>query len=119
VRFLADESCDGRVVRALRAAGHDVRLAAQDLRGQADERILRAALADHRLLITEDVDFGRLVFLESLPTVGVVLIRWPANDRDGIAHRLAEVASSLGDRLEGAFTVVRPTGVRTRRLDNG
>lgn len=117
MRFLADESCDGRIVRALQAAGHDVRLAAADLRGESDVRVMQAAAADHRVVITEDVGFGRLVFLDARPTVGVVLIRWPSDDRDGIARRLAEVAVSLGDRLVGAFTVVRPSGVRTRRID--
>jgi Domain of unknown function (DUF5615) len=36
MRFLADESCDFRVVRALRAAGHDVTAAIELVPGAAD-----------------------------------------------------------------------------------
>jgi Domain of unknown function (DUF5615) len=39
VQFLADESCDFAVVRALRAAGHDVTTAA-DLVGGADDTVV-------------------------------------------------------------------------------
>ena len=117
MRFLADESCDGRVIRALRAAGHDVRLAVTDLRGEPDDVVSDAALEGGRILITEDLDFGRLVFLERRATVGVVLIRWPAIDRDGIARAMVDQVTSLGDQLIRAFTVVRESGVRIRRLD--
>jgi hypothetical protein len=37
MRFLADESCDFAVVRALRAAGHDVTAVAQDDSGVDDD----------------------------------------------------------------------------------
>jgi len=116
VRFLADESCDGRVVRALRAAGHDVQSAANDLRGAADSAVSDAAFVEGRVVVTEDRDFGQLVFVAGARSVGTILIRWPADDRDGIAHRLVEVVSTLGDRILGSFTVVQPTGVRSRRI---
>lgn len=116
MRFLADESCDGRVVRALRSAGHDVRSAVDGLRGAPDTAVSAAAFADARVVLTEDRDFGHLVFVAGWPSVGTVLVRWPADDRDGIAHRLVEVVSTLGDRILGSFTVVQPTGVRSRRI---
>jgi predicted nuclease of predicted toxin-antitoxin system len=117
VRFLADESCDGRVVRALSAAGHEVRLAVTDLRGEPDEAVSDAAAGDERVLITEDLDFGRLAFLERRTAIGVLLLRWPASDRDGLARATVEHVASLGARLIGAFTVLRPGGIRIRRLD--
>ncbi len=117
MRFLADESCDGRIVRALRAAGHDVRSAVDGLRGAPDSAVSSAAFEERRILLTQDRDFGHLVFVEGARSVGAILIRWPADDRDGIAQRLVEVVSTLGDRIAGAFTVVQPTGVRSRRID--
>ena len=75
MRFLADESCsDHLVVDALRAAGHDVRAAAADLRGANDDVIAAAALADDRILITKDRDFGQLVFAQGKPTTGVIYV---------------------------------------------
>lgn len=52
--FVADESVDGRIIRALRSAGYSV-LAIQETNGGApDERVLEIAHAQHTILITED-----------------------------------------------------------------
>jgi len=40
VRFLTDESCDFAVVRALRAAGHDVAAVAEDQPGLTDRDVI-------------------------------------------------------------------------------
>jgi len=39
MRFLADESCDFRVVRGLRAAGHDVTAVIEISPGASDEAV--------------------------------------------------------------------------------
>ncbi len=76
--FLADESCDFAVVRALRGAGHDV-LAVADVSPRADdEQVLELARQEQRILLTEDKDFGRLVYADQQATGGVILIRYPA-----------------------------------------
>jgi predicted nuclease of predicted toxin-antitoxin system len=77
MRFLADESCDFRVVRALRSAGHDVVAVIEIAPGSADQEVLSAAVADDRIFITEDRDFGQLVFASHASSCGVILIRFP------------------------------------------
>jgi predicted nuclease of predicted toxin-antitoxin system len=62
MRFLADEGVDGGIVKTLRDEGHDVRWTAEELEGQKDAVVLAAAVKDARILITEDKDFGELVF---------------------------------------------------------
>jgi predicted nuclease of predicted toxin-antitoxin system len=58
MRFLADECCDFAAVRALRAHGHDV-LAASEFQGwSVDKDLLDLALAENRILLTEDKDFA-------------------------------------------------------------
>jgi hypothetical protein len=43
MRLLADESCDFSVVRALRAAGHDVKAVVETHRGASDEDVIQLA----------------------------------------------------------------------------
>ena len=62
MRFLADESCDFIVVRALRSAGHDVLSVAEAARGAKDPVVLGLAREQNRVLLTEDKDFGRLIY---------------------------------------------------------
>jgi predicted nuclease of predicted toxin-antitoxin system len=60
VRLLADESCDYGVVMALRVAGHDVVAVIEDSRGALDREVFARSRREHRVLLTEDKDFGQL-----------------------------------------------------------
>ena len=61
--FLADESCDFAVVRALRDEGHDVLAVAEAARGAKDPEVVRLARDEGRVLLTEDKDFGWYVYV--------------------------------------------------------
>jgi hypothetical protein len=49
MRFLADESCDFSVVRALRAEGHDIVAIAEISPREEDDDVRERALKDDRL----------------------------------------------------------------------
>ena len=110
--FLADESCDFGVVRALRAAGHDV-VAVAELSPRADdEAVAHLAVRDDRILLTEDKDFGRLVFATTHTVGGVILIRFPGDARKLLGSTVVEAVSRYGDRLSGSFVVMSPGRIR-------
>jgi predicted nuclease of predicted toxin-antitoxin system len=115
VRFLADESCDFAVVRALRAAGHDVSPVAEVSRGADDEAVIALARQQGRILLTEDKDFGKLAYADGHDTTGVLLIRFPAGARGTLGHAIVETVVELGDRVRGAFVVVEPGRARLSR----
>ena len=62
MRLVADESCDFAVVSAVRSAGHDVISITERMPGAEDEQVIKLAATERRLLLTEDKDFGQLVF---------------------------------------------------------
>ena len=111
-RFLADESCDFAVVRALRAANYDVVAVAETARGATDEHVISLALGERRILLTEDKDFGQLVFASAKATGGVMLIRFPSSARDALPARILDVVHREGARLERSFAVVQPKRTR-------
>ncbi|MCZ7662955.1 MAG: DUF5615 family PIN-like protein [Thermoleophilia bacterium] len=96
MRFLADESCDFGVVRALRVAGHDARAVAEDSPGTTDAQVAAVAAAENRVLITEDKDFGQLVFFGAGPGEGVVFIRCPGGARRALAASVVEAVAEVG-----------------------
>jgi predicted nuclease of predicted toxin-antitoxin system len=114
MRFLADEGVDAAIVTAIRSDGHDVRWMAEEMEGSTDDVVLDAAARDARILITEDKDFGELVFRRRLHHCGVVLVRVDgiANDRKGriVAQAIAEYQT----QLTGAFTVIQHATIRIR-----
>jgi predicted nuclease of predicted toxin-antitoxin system len=113
--FLADENCDFSVVRALRSAGYDV-LAVAEIAPQApDHDVIDLAVRDGRILLTEDKDFGQLVCAELRRSSGVILIRFPASERDVLPATILDAVTELQDRLAGAFVVVTPNRIRIGR----
>jgi len=84
MRFLADESCDFRVVRALRAAGHDVTAVIEVATGAADGAVFQMAEREQIIFVTEDRDFGQLVYAGARPACGVILLRFPSTARTAL-----------------------------------
>ena len=112
MNFVADESCAKPVVLALREAGHEVVSIAEVAPGATDEQVLERALNEKRVLITEDRDFGELVYARGRSSAGVILVRFPNHARRAKAATVIEVVSKLGLRLRDTFTVVEPGRVR-------
>jgi len=113
VRFLADESCDFAVARTLRSAGHDVLAIAEVSPRIGDEEVLKQARDEKRVLLTEDTDFGELVYAEGLGSSGVILFRFPSTARRAMAEAALDVTNRIGEELSARFTVVQPGRVRT------
>lgn len=112
MNFVADESCAMPLIQALRDAGHDVVAIAEVAKGATDGQVLERALNEKRVLITEDRDFGELVYARGRSSAGVVLVRFHSRARQAKPPTVCEAVSKLGSRLEGAFTVVEPGRVR-------
>ena len=84
MRFIADESCDFGVVRALRAGGHEVMAVAEISPRIPDQRVLELAVNQNCVLITEDKDFGELIYAQRRQTGGVILLRFPGDARSAM-----------------------------------
>ena len=75
MRFLVDESADARLATHLGALGHDaVFIVRSHMPGLTDDEILAVAHTEGRVLITDDRDFGKLVFRLGRPHSGRYLL---------------------------------------------
>ena len=117
MKFLADENIHGGIVAWLRASGHDVLYAAEMTPGSGDETVLELASREDRVLITDDKDFGELVFRRRLVNAGVILVRLSAPDLPSRLGRLGSVWPSIVTHAAGAFTVISDTKVRVRPMN--
>ncbi len=117
LRFLADESCDFAVVRALRDEGYDVVAVAEVAWRASDRDIAAQAVREGRVVVTEDKDSGTLVFATGIEPPGVVLIRYPGNARDALARTMVSLVKDYSADLASAFTVVAPGHVRISRRE--
>lgn len=116
MRLVADESCDFSVVLALRAAGHDVASITEVMAGADDDKVITVARTERRLLLTEDKDFGQLVFAAARESSGVILIRYPMSARSALTAAVLKLLTDRGDDLYSRFAVLEPGRVRVSPL---
>jgi len=119
MRFLADECCDFVLAKALRAAGHDVRTTREVCPGAEDSFVGDLAVREKRILLTEDKDFGQLVFAQGRGMVGIVFLRYPHECRDRVSRTLTELVRTMRERLAGSFVTVQPGRIRIGRIPGG
>jgi predicted nuclease of predicted toxin-antitoxin system len=116
MRFLADEGCDFIIVRALRETGHDV-LAVSDVSpGAEDSEVIELALKEKRILLTEDKDFGQLVYAHGQKTLGVIFLRFPFPAREKISREVSNLIEQKGESLTGCFVTVQPGRIRISHI---
>jgi predicted nuclease of predicted toxin-antitoxin system len=117
LRFLADESCDFVVVRSLRAKGYDVLAVGEYMQRSVDSELIEQAHRENRILVTEDKDFGWLVFASHSVSAGVILIRYPNNLRSTLGQSVIDLVEKHGSDLVDAFVVVQPGQFRFSRKE--
>lgn len=114
MNFLADEGVDKQIVEQLRTDGHDVLYVAEMEPGISDDVVLQRANEQNALLITEDKDFGELVYRQRLVHLGVTLLRLHGLSSSTKARLVSEVLAQHGDETLNAFSVISPGSVRIR-----
>ena len=100
------------MVKALRSAGYDVTASREICPGAADEIVAALAIKENRLLLTEDKDFGRLVYAGSGLNTGVLFLRFPGNVRSAMANAVVELVKKRNESLRGRFVVIQPGRIR-------
>ena len=113
MNLLADEGVDKPIVNALRLAGFNVVYIMETNRGAEDSLILN--LDQKRVLLTQDKDFGELVFRLKQAHYGVVLIRLEGYLSTLKAEITVNVILKYKNELISAFTVIQPNAIRIRK----
>ena len=116
MKFLADECCDTGLVEALRQDKIDIVYVIEFMRGASDTEILSYANKTGRTVITEDKDFGELVYRFRLPVRGIILLRFGIDEAVLKTLHLRSLITRMSDRLVGNFVVLDADKTRFRPL---
>jgi predicted nuclease of predicted toxin-antitoxin system len=113
MKFLLDQSTDARIIPYLKQLGHDAtqihRTYPQSI---PDPEVLSLARQEKRVLITDDRDFGELIFRLKLPHAGVIFLRLGTYaPLDLKIERLSFVLTHYATQLD-QFLVVKKGNVR-------
>lgn len=118
MRFLVDEALQDAVADRLTDAGHDashVRLLG--LAGHTDDEVMALAMAEDRVLITTDTDFGTILALTGAAGPNVLLLRGIGDSVDERTNAILQVLPQVEQELsEGAAIVIEEDRYRVRYL---
>jgi predicted nuclease of predicted toxin-antitoxin system len=118
MRFLVDECTGPAVVRWLREQEHDVFSVYEQARGVDDDEVLKKAVEENRILITNDKDFGEKVYRERKLHRGVILLRLEDERTTSKIDVLQRLLRDYAGRLADHFVVVTETTVRFARMSS-
>ncbi|MFL6193826.1 MAG: DUF5615 family PIN-like protein [Thermoanaerobaculia bacterium] len=114
MKFLVDRCAGRRLAEWLREKGHDAVESREWGADPGDQEILRRAVADGRVLVTIDKDFGRFLFDEGSAHSG--LVRLPdvlVEQRIRLMDQI--LRSHSADLTSGAVITVRGERIRISR----
>jgi len=114
--LLADENIDQRLVSSLRLAGISVYSVAESSTGITDEEVMRLSENLGALILTDDKDFGEIVFRKQRSCPGIVLLRLTGVDYSRKADHVIQVMARYGSEMIGKFVVITADRVRIRKL---
>lgn len=117
MKFLIDENVGQSVIKYLEREGYDIIVATSDeFKGREDLTLLDYAFRENRILITNDKDFGYLIFHQKLPTRGIILFRFTEESPSFKIAALETMLSKEAFQILNHFIVASEDKIRSRPL---
>ena len=114
LKFIIDESSGVTLSSVLSSLGHDCINIAQMKPGIEDHEILDLAFKENRILITNDKDFGELIYRKKSPHKGIILLRLGYDTPQKRIQIIEELIERFGEKLKNRFIVASEKGFRIR-----
>lgn len=116
MKFLADENVEWPIIVQMRQWGHDVLSIKEALPGKEDDAVLALSQKETRILLTNDLDFGRIVIHQKKNSPGVVLMRFDSEASNQKIKALGHLLQHHSEKLMGHFTVISEKRIKIRPL---
>lgn len=116
MRLLGDENLPASLITQLRVLGHDVLWVREECPGSDDEHVLDIAVAEGRILVTQDKAFASLVSRQvDTPAPGIILLRLDGLRRNELVQAALSAIVSRPD-WTGKSAVVGRQSIRIKDL---
>ena len=114
MKFLVDECTGILVAQKLKELGFDAVSVIECMKSAEDEEVLRRAVKEGRVIITNDKDFGRLAGFFKPP--GIILLRLKNESAANKVRVVSFVVTSYLEAIVGNILVVSEKKVRIRKI---
>ena len=114
-KFLIDESSGRKLFLFLLDKGFDVKFVGDIIPRASDLDVLELAEKEKRILITNDKDFGELIFRLGRPSSGVILLRLKRDFSYKRQSYVSYIIDNLSGKIINNFIVVTEGKIRIRK----
>lgn len=112
MRFLIDECTGSKVASWLRGENYEVYSVFEEARGMTDDEVLTKAAVENWILITNDKDFGEMIFRERRAHHGIIFMRLDDERAANKIKVLRQLLENYAEKLPEQFVTVTETKVR-------
>ncbi len=112
IKFLADVNEEKTLVDYLSKQGYDIKWVPDYNCEMLDEDLLRLANKEKRILITNDKDFGDLVFFQKKLSAGTILFRVKNQKSQEKIKLMKKLLMGYRDKLSNHYVVITKVKVR-------
>jgi predicted nuclease of predicted toxin-antitoxin system len=112
---IADENIPIQLIKKLRELNIETFSVFEDARGVSDKEIIKLAQNPPRIILTEDKDFGDLVFAYNQEKVSVILLRYHYSDYEIIQNNLTHFLQNNFVE-QHSFVVISTKNIRIKKF---
>lgn len=114
--IIADENLHQRFIDRLIAEGYDLFSIREELSGISDFEVASLAKYKQGLVITEDKDFGELVYAHNVKGISIIFLRYDKADLDVVTESLLGIVREYNGKADNYFITITATKIRINRL---
>ena len=112
IKFLADVNVGKLLVDYLSKQGYDIKWVPDYNCEMPDEDLLQLANEEKRIFITNDKDFGDLIFLQKKLSVGTILFRVKGQKTEEKIKLMKKILMGYRDKLLNHYIVITKAKIR-------
>lgn len=114
--ILADENLNAQLIHDLREVGYQVLSVREQFGGIPDPSVIAMALQEKAVLITEDKDFGELVFAHKIARLTIVFLRYQKREVELVRRLLMQVVKEYTVKQGNFFVTIARGKIRVSEL---
>ena len=117
MKFVVDESTGKGVAKFLKEEDYDTVYIGTDDKGIEDSEIMKKAVEENRIIITNDKDFGELAIRQKRKSKGILILRLQIETPENKIKTIKNVLEEHKDKLENNLVIAKENQIKTRNLN--
>lgn len=114
--IIADENLHQQFIDHLAEEGYELFCIRDQMNGVSDFEIASFARYKQGLIITEDKDFGELVYAHNMRGITVVFLRYNKMELAKVADSLSRIVKEYYDKTESYYITITANKIRISKL---